>query len=209
MLRKNKEEMWIIVTENTNLKADLKSLSSMERALRQEIANMIKEREEKEETNQFINTKISHAAFELHKTKAENMMLVNKIEELMNENYSLKEAINHGETDHILMIRALENKEIEKKKMKEALDRAHYLLNANQSMHEYLEISDKRPENYIQTPSKNNYSNEYSPSKKRESTLEMLKSKFNPYASPIESYRIGSRSSSKIERTSFTSLRLY
>ena len=207
IIRSNKEEMYIVSSENINLKTDLKTLSNMEWTLRQEITNMIKEREGLDETLQFVKNKISHAALELQKSKTENMMLISKIEELNNENLSLKEIIGRTETENILMLRGIEKKEFEKSKIKEALDRAHFLLNANNSINEYLELSaDKRVNYYSHTPVRNSFSVDYSPSKKKEIILQSSNTKINPYASPIDSFRLENRSVSRQDNENFTSL---
>ena len=175
--------------------SDIKSLTSLERVLRQEIANMIKEREDFEETIQFVNNKISQAALELQKSKAEWTLMSVKIEDLRNENHILKESVNHKEKENTLIMRTLEKKELENSKIKEDLERAHILLEANQSANQYLEFSNKRKENFSQPPHHNNFSHDYSPYVNKQLQLSSFNNTINPYDSPIGSYRNNNRHS--------------
>lgn len=197
MLRANKEELYVFKTENENLKSDIKNLTSLERALRQEITNMIKEREDFEETIQFVNNKISQAALELQKSKAEGASMAVKIEELKNENYSLKDAVNQKDKENMLIMRTLEKKELENLKLKEDLQRAHMLVESNQSANEYLELSNKRKANFSQPPQHSSYTQEYSSYGHMDIQLNSFKSSINPFDSPISSYRNGIRTSSQ------------
>ncbi len=112
-----------------------------------------------------------------------------KIEDLRNKNHILKESISHKEKENTLIMRTLEVKELENSKIKEDLERAHILLEANQSANQYLEFSNKRKENYSQSPHHKNFSHDYSSYTNKQLQLSSFNNTINPYNSPIGSYR--------------------
>jgi chromosome segregation ATPase len=104
-MRENKEEFYLINTENSNLKSDLKNLTNLERALRNEISNLVSQRQELEDALLRVKTKISKDALELRKYETENEALhrqvmsmentitiaTKEVEDLKNENDGLKD----------------------------------------------------------------------------------------------------------------------
>lgn len=105
VMRENKEEFYLINTENSNLKSDLKNLTNLERALRNEISNLVSQRQELEDALLRVKTKISKDALELRKYETENEALhrqvmsmentitiaTKEVEDLKNENDGLKD----------------------------------------------------------------------------------------------------------------------
>lgn len=84
LMRENKEEFYLVNTENSNLKSDLKNLSNLERALRNEISNLVAQRQELEDALLRVKTKISQDALELRRYETENEALHRQVMSMEN-----------------------------------------------------------------------------------------------------------------------------
>lgn len=188
-IRELNKELYATNSENSNLKSDLKNLSDLERTLRQEIHKMIAEREEFENVIHHNKDSMTQAAFELQKSKNENEIMAATIEELRNEVHYFKNLVNQKDKENVYMLRTIDKKEAEISTTKAALERAHLLLDANQSASEYLEVTDKRKINASKTIIPTQYASEYSPYTKRDDFRKVQRRNINPYDSPITTFR--------------------
>jgi chromosome segregation ATPase len=84
VIRESKEELYLVSTENSNLKSDLKNLSNMERALRTEINSLMQQRHELEDTLQRVKVKISQDSLKIRKYETENESLNRQIMSMEN-----------------------------------------------------------------------------------------------------------------------------
>lgn len=142
ILRKNKEELYIVNTENTNLKTDLKNLSNMETALRNEITNLLRKREELENILQKVKDKLSQDALEFRKSEMEKETLKRQImsmentitiaskqvEDLKNETQKLKQMLMAKDKENIILLGSIDQKEIQIQTLNDSLAHAESLL---------------------------------------------------------------------------------
>lgn len=203
VMRENKEEFYLINTENSNLKSDLKNLTNLERALRNEISNLVSQRQELEDALLRVKTKISKDALELRKYETENEALhrqvmsmentitiaTKEVEDLKNENDGLKDWLNSKEKEVILLKRTLERKESELQTSRASLSRANSLLEAHQSSTEYYETTEKRVEEPYESRASINFTPEYPSYSKKAAVPNSIQSSLDAYSSPISTYR--------------------
>lgn len=218
-IREQKEEFYLINTENTNLKSDIKNLTNMERALRADVSNLMQQRQELENTLQRVKSKISQDSFQIRKYETENealnrqvmsmentitiaskeaedmkerkftLFIILVLTSIRNENIQLKEALNNKDKEIIMFRKTLERKESELQSSKASLSRANSLLEAHQSSNEYYETVERRNDEYSAPRPTSHYTPDYSPFNKKAAVPNSLASILNPYDSPITSYK--------------------
>lgn len=204
VIRESKEECYLVSTENTNLKSDLKNLSNMERALRTEINSLMQQRHELEDTLQRVKVKISQDSLKIRKFETENESLNRQImsmentisiaskevDDMKNENLQLKEILNSKERENIFVKKTLERKETDLKNANTALNRANSLLDAHQSTIESFENNEQKVENeYRESNGQSNYTQDYSPYGKRSLERPSNNTFMSPYDSPIVNFK--------------------
>jgi chromosome segregation ATPase len=198
-IRDNKEQMYLVSTENSNLKSDLKNLSQLELALRAEINNLMQQRQELENTLQMVKSKISQDSLSLRKLETQNEALnrqimsmentiniaTKEVDDMRAESDYMKENLNNKEKENIILKKTLEKKESDLQSSKTALSRANSLLDAHQNNNEFYETTERRKEEL--KPSMT-YTPDYNPQKKSLLTSS-LQTFISPYDSPLITFK--------------------
>ncbi|CAI2384967.1 unnamed protein product [Moneuplotes crassus] len=201
IIRENKEQFYIINTENANLKSDIQSLTSLEKALRSENSSLTEQRQELENTLQMVKGKISQDSLKLRKYDSEieamnrqimrmqnSINLSNReVEDLQSESNMLKQTINNKEKENILLKKALDMKCMELKTTQQNLNRSNSLLEAHKSKPEYYgpDQNEKEHNSSMRMDRTPQCSSFYRKAHNKNSIESML----SPYASPISSFR--------------------
>lgn len=202
IIRDNKEEFYIVNTENLNLNSDLQNLTNVERVLRNENSTLIDQRQEMENTLQMVKTKISQDSLQLRKYECEveslnrqimsmenTINLANKeAEDFRRECGVLKENLNNKERENILLKKALEMKDSELQNSSAALNRTNSLLEAHQSNTQLYENIEPRKE-YSASRLRGAKTPDYSTMNKKASLMKTIDSMISPYDSPMNSFR--------------------
>lgn len=208
IIREDKEQFYLINTENANLKSDLKNLSNIERSLRAEVSGLVQQRHNIEETMQKVKAKISQDSLKMRKYETENEALNRQImsmentisiaskelQDIKSENKLITESLNNKERENILLKKTLERKDSELSSSKINLNRLSSLLEAHQSnpeaysTTEKLSITEPDPYNLSRISS---YTPDYSFHKASLQTpvSRSIQNFVSPYASPISSFK--------------------
>ena len=203
IITENKEQLYLINTENTNLKTDLKNLSNMERALRSEVSNVVNKREELENTLQQAKDKMSEDALLLRRSETEKETLQRQImsmentisiaskqvEDLKNETHKLKENLITKEKENIVLLGALDQKDIQLKTSQESLQHSNSLLETyKQAKEKYENESKSQYESMIAKQNRLSFTPDYPSGLKVEQNSPISKAMY-PYDSPLTPYR--------------------